>query len=110
MSKPLFEEIQPPRVEQTRPDPKQSDFASLLSRIYRITDSAVGELELTDDPGRIKSLKNKISALHSLSRTLPLLQHAESLTHVRAKDGKVLTDWTTDELRDAYAEMQARSK
>lgn len=110
MPTPIFETLLPSEVKETRPNPVQSDFASLLSRIYRITDSAVSELEVTDDPGRIKSLNNKIAALQRLSKTLPLLQKAEANTHVRAKDGKNLNDWTTDELREAYAEMQVRNK
>lgn len=110
MPKPIFEEIPAAAVEQTRPDPQQSDFASLLSRIYRITDSAVGELEITDDPARIKSLNHKIGALQRLSKTLPLLQQAEQNTHVRGKDGKSLSDWTTEELREAFDEMKARTR
>lgn len=68
-------------------------FAGLLGKLYRAADNLVGELENPDLPA-----KDKVAILGQLSKSIPLLQQAETNHTTKLKE-KDLSQMTTAELR-----------
>jgi hypothetical protein len=69
-------------------------FAGLLGKLYRAADRLVEDLENPD-----LSSKDKVAILGQLSKSIPLLQQAESNHTTKLKE-KDVQDMTTAELRE----------
>ncbi len=93
-------------VTDYRPDSHVADFASLLSRIYKLTDFVVTQLEVEDDPATIRTLVAKTNILKGLAKMLPTLQQAENNANILDEDNSNIADWSREKLEAVAARIK----